>query len=196
MFNYFIGIILAYFLGAIPVAYIIGKKVKGIDIRKHGSGNVGSTNAFRVLGKGPGTVVLAGDLLKGYLAAYLCFLIGGPNLGLAGAIAVIAGHSWSIFLNFKGGKGVAAGGGAFLALMPVETLIAIIVFVSVIYFSRYVSLGSIVAALVLLVMTFVFKVTYVYKIFACFAVAVVIIRHIPNIKRLLNGNENKVSSKK
>lgn len=189
------AVVIAYFLGAIPTAYLVGKKVKGIDIRKHGSGNVGTTNAFRVLGKGPGTAVLIGDILKGYLAALVCLLAGGEILGLIGAIIAMAGHSWSVFLQFKGGKGVATGAGAFLALMPIPTLIAIGVFIVIIYSTKYVSLGSITAAAIFPIVAFAFAEPLSYQVFSVIAAAVVILRHTSNIKRLLNGTENKIGKK-
>lgn len=189
----------AYLLGAIPVAYIVAKKTRGIDIRTCGSGNVGTTNAFRVLGKGPGILVLLGDILKGYLASSLCYYAGGdygPQLGLAGAIIAMVGHNWPIFLGFKGGKGVATGAGAFLALMPQAILLAIVVFVSLIYTTRYVSVGSIFAAISFPIFAYLFAEQSVYQYTALLAATVVVYRHIPNIKRLIEGTENKIGTKK
>jgi glycerol-3-phosphate acyltransferase PlsY len=189
----------AYFLGAIPVAFIVAKKTRGIDIRTSGSGNVGATNAFRVLGKGPGTIVLVGDVLKGYLASSICFYAGGefgPELGLAGAIMAMVGHNWPVFLGFKGGKGVATGAGAFLALMPKAILLALVIFISLIYSTRYVSVGSIFASISFPIFAFIFAEPLLYKNTAILAATVIVFRHIPNIKRLLKGTENKIGSKK
>lgn len=190
-----LALLAAYLLGAIPTAFIIGKRIGGIDIREHGSGNVGTTNAFRVLGKGPGIIVLLIDIFKGYVAVALCLLVGGPDLGLLGAIIAMVGHSWTVFLKFKGGKGVATGAGAFFALMPKVVLAAIIIFVVLIYFTRYVSVGSIFAALSVPIFTYIFQEKTIYKVFGLFAALVVIFRHIPNIKRLIQGTESKIGQK-
>lgn len=190
-----LAMLVAYFLGSIPTAYWVGKKLHGLDIRKHGSGNIGTTNAFRVLGKGPGIVVLLIDIFKGYFASLIGLQLGGPELGLIAAIIAMAGHSWSVFVNFKGGKGVATGAGAFLALMPQETLIAILFFVIIIYITRYVSLGSIIAAGVFPILTLLYKEPFSYNLFALTAAVVIIYRHIPNIKRLMQGTENKIGRK-
>ncbi len=181
-----------YLLGSIPSAYLVGR-MKGIDIRQEGSGNVGATNAVRVLGKGAGILVLVLDALKGVLGVQLAKLVGGPWFVVGAALLVIVGHSYSIFLKFKGGKGVAAGAGIVLALAPVTVAIQVVIFVVIVVLSKYVSLGSMIAALTLpLTMYFVGEPLPVI-IFGIVGATLVIYRHIPNIKRLLQGQENKIT---
>ena len=115
----FIGtIVLSYLVGAIPTAYIFGKVMKGIDIRQHGSGNVGATNAFRVLGKGPGTAVLIIDIIKGVIPVVVVagFLVPDALGRIVAAVAAVCGHNWTCFLNFKGGKGIATTLGVLIGL--------------------------------------------------------------------------------
>jgi glycerol-3-phosphate acyltransferase PlsY len=188
--------VIAYFLVAIPFAYLAGR-IKKIDVRKHGSGNMGTTNAFRVLGVQWGIAVLIGDALKGALAAGLGYSFFGPWGGIFGALLAMAGHSWNPFFGFKpSGKGVASGFGAILVLMPPITLLAVTLFVAVVYFTRYVSMGSVVGALTLLVCVFIFQEPTAYRVFAVIASSLVIIRHRTNFQRVLNGTENRFGEKK
>lgn len=188
--------ILAYLLGAIPFAYFAGR-AKKIDVRKHGSGNIGTTNAFRLLGAKLGVAVLAGDTLKGALAAGLCFLQFGEWGGIVGGILAIIGHSWNPFFGFKpSGKGVASGLGIILVLMPKITLLAVLVFVAVVALTRYVSLGSCFAALTVLISVFAYSQPLAYKVFCVVAVALVLIRHRTNMIRVVKGTENRFSFKK
>lgn len=187
---------LAYLLGAMPFAFLAGK-LRGVDVRQHGSGNMGATNAYRLLGKKWGIAVLVCDALKGGLAAYICLLYFGPWGGVAGGILAMLGHSWNPYFGFKpSGKGVASGFGIITVLMPEVTIIAVVVFILVVAVSRYVSLGSLMAALAVLVMVFVFPEPTAYKLFALVAVPVVIIRHRANVKRILEGTEPKLGQKK
>ena len=190
MFKYIVFLI-AYFLGAIPWAFWAGK-MKNIDIRKHGSGNVGTTNAFRILGPVYGTAVLVGDALKGAIAAYLGLVFFGPWGGIIGGLLAIIGHSWNPFFGFKpSGKGVAAGFGIIIVLIPKIMILAILVFLLVVIFTRYVSMGSVAGALTVLLCVFLFNEHLAYKVFALIAVSVVVIRHRTNFRRVLNGTENK-----
>lgn len=195
MWEYAIFII-AYLLGAIPFAYIAGR-YKGIDVRKHGSGNMGTTNAFRLLGAKIGALVLLGDALKGALAAYLGYRFFGPWGGIAAGLLAMAGHSWNPFFGFKpSGKGVASGFGIILVLMHEITFIAIILFVLIVFFTRYVSMGSVLAALTVGILVFLFNEPLAYKVFAVIAVSGVVIRHRTNLQRILNGTENRFDFKK
>ena len=195
MWDYAIFVI-AYLLGAIPFAFLAGR-YKGIDVRKQGSGNIGTTNAFRLLGAKIGILVLLGDALKGALAAYLGYRFFGPWGGITAGLLAMAGHSWNPFFGFKpSGKGVASGFGIILVLMPEITLIAVILFVLNVFFSRYVSMGSVFAALSVGVMVFLFNEPIAYKVFAVIAVSGVILRHRTNIQRVINGTENKFNVKK
>lgn len=184
-----------YVLGSIPSAYLVGK-MKGIDIRQEGSGNVGATNAFRVMGKGAGILVLVMDALKGVLGVQLARLVGDPWFVVGASLLVIVGHSYSIFLKFKGGKGVAAGGGIVLALAPVTVAIQLVIFIVVVAITKYVSLGSIIAAATIPVTMYLVGEPLPVLIFGIFGVALVIYRHIPNLKRLFQGNENKITDLK
>ncbi|MDH7480170.1 MAG: glycerol-3-phosphate acyltransferase, partial [Syntrophomonadaceae bacterium] len=136
----------SYLLGSIPWGYLVGVWWKGLDIRRYGSGNIGTTNAFRILGPGPGTVVLLGDILKGTLAVLLAKSIGSELLAVAAGLAAIAGHSWSIFLGFRGGRGVATGAGVILGLVPLAIPVLFLLWAGTILVTRYVSVGSITAA--------------------------------------------------
>lgn len=188
--------IITYILGAIPFAYLAGR-FNNIDVRKHGSGNIGSTNAFRLLGVKWGIAVLLGDALKGALAAWLGVIIAGPWGGILGGLLAMAGHSWNPFFGFKpSGKGVASGFGIILFLMPKITIIAVLLFLIVVIFTRYVSMGSVVGALTLLIFVFVFQEPLAYRVFAIIASSVVIIRHRTNFQRVLNGTENRFGEKK
>lgn len=186
---------LAYSLGAIPFAYLAGL-LKGIDVRQHGSGNIGTTNAFRLLGVKLGILVLIGDLLKGALAAYLGFWAYGPWGGIIGGFLVMAAHSWNPFFKFRpSGKGVAAGFGIIMVLMPKVMLIAGALFLLMVVTTRYVSLGSVVGASSVAITVFVFQEPLAYQFFALIAVSAVIYLHRTNIQRLLNGTEHKFGKK-
>ena len=154
-------LIIGYVMGALPNGVWIGKYFKGIDIREHGSKNSGATNSYRVLGPKYGLMVLAADALKGFLPPFLAsqFGVTGNWLILIGMAAII-GHILSFFLNFKGGKGVATSLGVFLFLIPKVTLALLVIFIIVVYATRYISLGSIIAAILLPVLTFISPLNY------------------------------------
>lgn len=186
----------AYLIGTIPFAFLAGK-LKNIDIREHGSGNMGATNAYRLLGKKWGIAVLVGDALKGGLAAYMGLTFFGPWGGVAGGLLAMLGHSWNPYFGFKpSGKGVASGLGIITVLMPKITILALLVFILTVAISRYVSLGSILAALTVLVMVFVWQVPEAYKLFALIGVSMVVIRHRANVQRLMQGTEAKFGQKR
>ncbi len=187
--------ILAYFLGAVPFAYFAGL-YKQIDVRKHGSGNIGTTNAFRLLGVKLGIAVLFGDALKGAVAAGLAYNFFGPWGGIFGGLLAMAGHSWNPFFGFRpSGKGVASGFGIILVLMPKITLIAITLFVLIVFVTRYVSLGSAIAALSVAICTFIFSEPAAYRFFGLIAATVVIVRHRTNFQRIRNGTEHRFGKK-
>lgn len=201
----FLAIILSYLLGSIPTSYIIGKLLKGIDLREHGSGNVGATNTFRVLGPVPGIIVLLVDILKGLIAVlFISRLAMGTSFSaewvkvLCG-IAAISGHDWTIFLKFRGGRGVATSIGVFFALVPQAIGIALGAGLVVIALSRYVSLGSISGAILFPILVYLFylfkeePLPLPYLFSSLLASFLVIIKHIPNIKRLIKGKENRLS---
>lgn len=199
--NPFLGLLVSYLVGSIPFAYLAGR-AKGIDLRKHGSGNLGSTNAVRVLGPGIGGLVYLGDTLKGMLPPLLL----APRVtathfelwAIAFGCAAILGHVRPIFLLGKGGgKGVATAGGVFFGLAPIPALIALAGFVITVAATRYVSLGSIAAAILLPTMIFFFKggLTPLFLI-SCAIGIFVIWMHRSNLSRLRTGVEPKVGAKK
>jgi len=200
--NYFL-FFLAYLVGSFPTSYIAGKIFKGIDIRNFGSGNVGATNAIRVLGIKIGIPVLVLDILKGFLLVFLVkHYSDSSHLFLIGlGISAILGHIFTIFLKFKGGKGVATSAGVFFALTPLALIIALIIFIFVVIKSKYVSLGSILAAITLfiseLIINFQNGFSEKYELILTAIISLTIIyTHQANIQRLKNGVENKLSFKK
>lgn len=187
----------AYLLGSIPFALVVGKGLYHVDVRKHGSGNVGTTNVFRVLGKGAGTIVFAGDFAKGFLPVFLATrLVDSGDAALAAVLtagAAIAGHTWSIILRGKGGKGVATGGGAVTALMPLLFLLVFIVFWLVLLAGRMVSVASLAAVATLTVAVFLTGQPQPYIIFTLAGAAVITYAHRSNIQRIVRGRENRVT---
>ncbi len=188
-----IFIVLSYLIGSIPFAYITAKIFKGIDIRKYGSGNPGATNVFR-LSKPLGLLAFLCDTLKGFIPVFWAVRTNPSSdwLVIAVILAVILGHIFTPLLKFKGGKGVATGCGAFLAVDPVATLTCLLVFIIVLSITRYVSLSSICAAIMLPISLLFFTNSNEIFVFSMIIAAIVIIRHFTNIKRLINGTENKI----
>ncbi|MBF0571053.1 MAG: glycerol-3-phosphate 1-O-acyltransferase PlsY [Candidatus Omnitrophica bacterium] len=191
----------AYLIGSIPVAYIFGRVLKNIDIREHGSGNMGATNAFRVLGKGPGTVVLILDIIKGIIpVTFLANAFGQGNaLSLVIiSVAAVAGHNWTIFLGFKGGKGMATSLGVLIGLaiqlsgLRIVLGLATLTWVVLFLLFGYVSLASIAAAVVLPVLMVVFNAPFSMRVMAIILCVFIVFRHRPNIRRLAKGQENRV----
>ena len=143
-----LAVLAAYLVGAVPIGWLVARAFGVGDIRRHGSGNIGATNVLRTLGWVPAVVTLLADVGKGYLAVVVGGLLGGgdPAVVAASAVAAVAGNCWSVFLGFRGGKGVATGLGALLRTVPWATVAALPVFVAVVATTRYVSLGSLLAA--------------------------------------------------
>ncbi|MCL4439056.1 MAG: glycerol-3-phosphate 1-O-acyltransferase PlsY, partial [Firmicutes bacterium] len=159
--------------------------------------NIGATNVWRTLGKGPGMVVLALDLLKGVTAVLLAKQLENTDIAVLGAaLAVMAGHSWPLWLGFKGGKIIATGAGAVLAIAPLPLLLAFLVWVTTVALTRYVSLGSILGAISLPLWMMVFQYHKTTLIFSVLVAAFAVWKHSSNIKRLLNGTEFKIGQKK
>ena len=183
-----------YLLGSIPFGWIAGK-FYGIDVRNAGSGNIGFTNVWRLVGAFPAAIVLFLDVSKGYLAPLYGYSLGGEKYAMAGVIGVLTGHLFPIFLKFKGGKGVASGMGFCLYINPLMTLLAILIFLVVVKLTRYVSAGSIAASLAIIILSLAFNLNFYYKLVLIPAGLGVIYMHRDNIKRILNGNENKIGKK-
>ncbi len=193
-------IITAYLIGSIPTALIISKSFFDIDIREYGSGNMGATNTFRVLGSKFGTIVMVGDMLKGILAValynllpyYLTNELDRTNLMIGLGLAAVAGHIYPIWAQFRGGKGVATLFGMLLAIQPVVAVSCVGVFLLVLFLTRYVSLSSILAgvALPICVLWIYNEKEVFYRVFAVAVAALVVLTHQKNIGRLLNGSES------
>jgi glycerol-3-phosphate acyltransferase PlsY len=186
----------SYLLGAIPFGFLAAR-LRGIDITKQGSGNTGATNVFRTLGPAYAIPVLLLDVGKGAAAAYLGMrLLDMDSTGalLAGACA-IAGHNWSVFLRFRGGKGVATSAGVGLIVFPYLLLAALVVFLVVVVTSRYVSLGSLVGAWTAFLLSLTPSYTKVHRVTVFLLVAAITVRHRSNIARLASGTERKFGEK-
>ena len=196
-------LVLAYLVGSIPTAVWVSKWVFGIDIREHGSGNSGATNAFRILGKKAGAGVMFVDMLKGFLAVQLALcsplvLRSEPfvNLQIFLGLAAVIGHIFPIWADFRGGKGIATLFGMILAIQPIVAVSLVLVFMLMLMLTRYVSLSSIVASIAFpLLILFIFNAhaqELSYRLFAIATAFLVVLTHHKNISRLLTGNENKV----
>jgi len=218
MVSLIIVVLLSYLLGSVPTSIIVTKALKGIDIRNYGSGNAGGTNVIRVLGWGPGVFVILFDALKGFLAAVVLSRLfygqfpldnGTPFsdftvVQIIAGISAILGHTWTVFAGFKGGKGIATAGGMLVGIAPVEVAIAACVFAIVVASSRYVSLGSVSAAIAFPLSMFVRAnvfdvVTKYYHSMIFFSIAIsgfLIYNHRTNIGRLFRGNEHRLGKLK
>ncbi|HEY1770492.1 MAG TPA: glycerol-3-phosphate 1-O-acyltransferase PlsY [Chthoniobacterales bacterium] len=205
---YVLIIIVSYFLGSIPNGYLVGR-ARGIDIRTLGSGNIGATNVLRQLGKSWGYLVFFLDALKGILAVAIAMAVAHSRpvdlypelLGIAAALSCILGHTYPVWLGFRGGKGVATSAGTLLGLMPIAVISVLIIWATIFFLTRYVSLASLVAAFSLPI----FVAAYLhYRFlhgfgllpFSLLIAAVVIWRHHSNIRRLLQGTEPSFNSKR
>lgn len=187
--------LLGYLLGSIPFGYLVVYKWMQIDIRKHGSGNIGFTNVFRIAGLLPGLLVLIGDLGKGIIAVLIGKWLGGELASVLCGLTSIFGHNWSLFLNFTGGRGVATGAGVFFALAPKVLIITSLIWVGIIALTRYVSLASILGAASVPILMLLFRESAILTLFGLIAAIFVIYRHRPNINRLLAGTEYKFGNK-
>ena len=191
-----ISVFIGYLLGAIPFGYLVSK-CRGIDIRQHGSGNIGATNVFRILGRPWGVLVFALDVLKGVVAVQLAMGLYSVNLGIVAGLGCFLGHCFPVWLGFKGGKGVAVGAGILIGLTPWTAVIGLIIWGVTFQISRYVSLASILAAISLPVIVWllqrqvdaIFWFTLVISLLAIW-------RHRTNIQRLLAGTESRFEKKK
>ncbi len=192
----------AFIIGSIPNGYLLGMLFRKIDVREHGSGNVGATNVFRVLGWKLGLSALVLDILKGLIVvtATRSYFPENTYLILGCGILAILGHIFSIFLKFKGGKGVATSAGVFIALTPWASAIALVGFILTLLLTKYVSAGSIIASIALVTAQLIIylnrAVAVEYLIISIVVAAFIIIKHVSNIKRIINGTENRLSFKR
>lgn len=193
MTDYILAAVIAYLIGSIPSGLILGKLFWHTDLREYGSHNIGATNAWRTLGKGAGIAVFIADSLKGQAGVALGLVLAGtPLAAVLGGLFAIIGHSFSIFLGFHGGKGVATSLGVLTMLMGDVTFIVFVVWFTIVYMTRYVSLGSVVAGFLTPILAALYGYPMEYVLFTVIAAILVIVRHRENIKRLINGTENKI----
>jgi len=193
----------SYLIGSIPTSYIIGRIVKGIDIREYGSGNIGATNLMRSVGKIPGIIALILDVGKGLLPVIFiaglfyseAFFISEPLFKVILGISSVCGHIWTIFLRFKGGKGVATTIGVLLGLAPIVTSIGLLIWLIVVLISRYVSLGSIIMAVSLPLLMMILRRPIEYTLLSAILCVFISYKHKQNIRRLIDGTEYKIGRK-
>ncbi|GIP15161.1 glycerol-3-phosphate acyltransferase 2 [Paenibacillus montaniterrae] len=192
-----LAIVISYLAGSISFSIVIAKLVKGIDIRNHGSGNAGATNTLRVLGIGPAILVLALDLLKGMGSVALARIVSEQDwLPVVCGLAAIIGHNWPIWFKFKGGKGIATAIGVLSVLVFIPALIAGIIAILSIVFTRYVSLGSLIFTFLTPIFVLFLQFNWANLIGTVIICIFAFIRHRSNIVKLWNGTENKLGSKK
>jgi len=199
----FVAVVIgSYLIGSIPSGLIIGK-LRRVDIREYGSGNIGTTNVLRTLGARYGAIVLIADVFKGVIAVLIArYIIGSPMSEMAAGFAAVAGHDWSVFLKFKGGRGVATSLGGILPMAmwaPLAAVAGVVIFIALIALTRYVSLASIIGSLSAVVAMAVFmgmnRVPWEYLVYIGGVVALIIFQHRDNISRLLSGTESKLGQK-
>lgn len=203
IFIVLLGVIVCYLLGTVSSAYILVKILKGKDIRDFGSGNVGATNASRVLGKLPGLLVLVLDILKGVIAVVVIGSFIGDRVDISVEIikslfgmAVVCGHVFNAFLGFKGGKGVATSAGVLVSLSPAAVFLGIVIFLIVVSITKYVSLGSILCSILIPFFMLSLKAPYAYVVLGSVLCILIVAKHKANINRLLTGRERKAFTKK
>lgn len=188
---------IAYLLGSVPVGVLVSRAFGGADPRSAGSGNIGATNVGRTSGKAAGVLTLIGDVLKGAVPVLAAFVLyPEPPFVAAAGLSAFMGHLWPVFLGFRGGKGVATALGVMAVIAPLSTLLSALVFVSAVVFKRYVSLGSMVSAAMLPVFLSFFPASRPYMPMGVIIAVLVIVKHKDNIKRLVEGKENKIGGKK
>lgn len=191
--EYVLFAIIAYLLGSIPSALIVGKIGFKIDIREHGSGNLGATNTFRVLGIKAGIIVTLTDILKGTIATLIPLLVDADVYRLVIGLFAVVGHTYPLFAKFKGGKAVATSGGIILGVSPLLFLTIILAFLLTLYISKYVSLSSIITGIVTVVAAVLLQEDIGLIIVSCVLAIFVSYRHKDNIKRIRNGTEPKIT---
>lgn len=190
-----LAVVTAYLVGAVPVGYLIARAFGVADIRHHGSGTIGATNVLRAAGRLPAALTLGADVVKGFLAVWLAARAGGdPALAAAAAVAAVVGNCWPVFLAFRGGKGVATGLGACLALVPLAVAPAAAVWLGMTAASRYVSLGSLLAAVTVPAAALLLAYPAAAVAATAAVAAIVIARHHENIARLRAGTERRVGA--
>ncbi len=186
-------VVAAYLVGSLSPSVFLGRVFKGVDVREHGSGNPGTTNAFRVLGTGLGIAVLVADVLKGFVPVIAArLMLDDPTVTVFAAMAAILGHNYSIFLRGSGGKGVATGAGTIIAMTPVVFVVLVSAFAVVLLVARVVSLASLTAAVLYPVLMWSTDQPVPYMVFSILGSAVVVYAHRGNIRRIARGEEGRI----
>ncbi len=193
------ALVACYFLGAIPFGLMVGKITRGIDIRDYGSGNIGASNVLRTLGTGPAVLVCLFDMVKGLAAVLLCKEVGlNPWWVVVGAMLSVLGHSFSVFLKFRGGKGVATSLGVIIGLDPLIAATTFVAWGLLVLITRYISVASILATVSVPTQMFLWEargIDTAYKVLATVAALMIVIKHASNIKRLAMGTESRIGQK-
>ena len=187
--------------GSIPCSYLAARLLSGKDVRREGSGNVGATNVFRVIGKVPGIIALIIDIIKGFISAtylasgfmYLAPVTRPELYRILVGLSAIVGHNWTIFLKFKGGKGVAASAGVVIGLIPKIFWLGFLVWLITFFITGFVSLGSIIAVISIPIFTLAFGEPAEIVVFMCLLCLIIVYKHKPNIRRLARGEEKRIS---
>lgn len=200
-FVLFLGLAASYLTGSVPTGYIFGRLIKGVDIREFGSGNIGATNTIRVIGKMPGLIVLIIDIFKGFLCVtYIASFFmhfspaARPELyRIIAGLTAIAGHNWTVFLKFKGGKGVATSAGVMMGLAPGIFWLGFLVWLITFLMSGYVSIASIIASVSIPVLALVSNQPTELTVFFSVLCLAIVYKHRPNLRRLKNKEEKKIS---
>jgi len=185
------AILIGYAVGSLPIGYLVAQRAGGIDLRRAGSGNVGAANVYRTAGLSTAIAVMIADMAKGATAVLIA---GGGSNAVAAGVAAVVGHIYPIWLQFRGGKGVATAGGVFGVLTPLPTAVAAAAFAIVVARTRFVSLGSIVAAIVLPIAAWLTPGLRVVDIGATVVAALILFRHRGNARRLLSGTERAIGT--
>ena len=186
-------VFVAYLIGSIPFGLLISQVVGRVDIRRFGSGNIGTANVLRIVGKRAAALTLLGDLLKGFLPTLAALLLGGSELLVAGVgLAAVLGHNWSVYLRFAGGKGVATSFGALLAMTPLPAILGFLVWLGVVLVFRYTSLAALAASVCIPPLIFFSIGSGPYFTFSLLATLLIFVRHRDNIQRLWAGTEHRV----
>ena len=189
-------VFIAYLIGSIPFGLLISRAVGRVDIRQHGSGNIGTANVLRIMGKRAAALTLVGDLLKGFLPVLAALLLGGSEFLVAGVgMAAVLGHNWSIYLRFTGGKGVATSFGVLVAMTPLPALFGLLVWIAVLLVFRYTSLAALTASVCIPAVIFLSSGFGPYFVFSLVAALLIFIRHQDNIKRIFAGTEHRVGQR-
>ncbi len=187
---------IAYLVGSIPFGLLVSWALARVDIRRHGSGNIGTANVLRIVGKWAATLTLLGDLLKGFLPVVAALSLGASELWVAGVgLAAVLGHNWSVYLRFAGGKGVATSFGALLAMTPLPALLGLLTWTAVVLIFRYTSLAALIASVCIPPVILFFTGAGPYLAFSLLAALLIFVRHRDNIKRLWAGTEHRVGQR-